>query len=73
MTEGYELGGFKKVFTVEPSRNDSSANFQCNDLDSGPKVSPKVGVTDQKSELQPGRSDPQDPNRIAQKRAPNEA
>ena len=29
---------------------------------------PKVGVTDQKSEIQPG---PQNPNRIAQKRAPN--
>ena len=59
----------KKGFTVEPPRNDSGANFQRNDSDSGPKKSeihaesrsyrPKVGDT------------AQNPNRIAQKRAPN--
>ena len=44
--------------------------MQGNDSGFGPKVRPKVGVTGhQKSELQ--WADPQNPNRIAQKRNPN--
>ena len=59
-------------FTVEPPRNDSGANFQRNDSGFGPKVR----VTGQKSELQTksqsySRGDPQNPNRIVQKRNPN--
>ena len=59
-------------FTVEPPRNDSGANFHLNDSGLGPKVR----VTDQKSELQTKSqsyswADPQNPNRIAQKRDPN--
>ena len=59
-------------FTAEPPRNDSGANFHLNDSDFGPKVR----VTDEKSELQAksqsySRADPQNPNRIAQKRDPN--
>ena len=38
----------QKGFTAEPPRNDSGANFQGNDSDSGPKVR----VTGRKSELQ---------------------
>ena len=54
------------------SRDDSGATFQWDDSDSDPKVR----VTGQKSELQTksqsyNRADPQIPNRIAQKRAPN--
>ena len=59
-------------FTAEAPKNHSGANFQGNDSDSGPKVR----VTGRKSELQTksrrySRTDPQNPNRIAQKRAPN--
>ena len=59
-------------FTAEPPRNDSGANSQSNDSDSGPKVR----VTGRKSELRTksrrySRADPQNPNRIAQKWAPN--
>ena len=59
-------------FTAEPPRNDSGANFQRNDSDSGSKVR----VTGRKSELRTksrrySRADPQNLNRIAQKRAPN--
>ena len=50
------LAGFKKAL---PPRNDSGANFPLNDSDSGPKV----GVTGQKSELQPGRPPSSEPNR----------
>ena len=62
----------QKGFTAEPPKNDSGANFQGNDSDSGPKV----GVTGRKSELRTksrrySRADPQNPNQIAQKRAPN--
>ena len=46
-------------FTAEPLRTDSGANFQWNDSDSGPKV----GVTDQKSEIQLGRAPESEPNR----------
>ena len=60
-------------FTAEPPRNDSGADFQGND--SG--FSPKVRVTSQKSELQAksrsySGAEPQNPNRIAQKRSPNQ-
>ena len=59
-------------FTAGPLRNDSGANFQGNDSGFGPKVR----VTGQKSELQTksqsySGADPQNPNRIAQKRNPN--
>ena len=59
-------------FTAEPPRNDSGADFQGNDSGFGPKVR----VTGQKSELQAksrgcSGADPQNPNRIAQKRNPN--
>ena len=60
-------------FAAEPPRHDSGANFHLNDSGFGPKSQsyrPKVGVTGQKSELQPGRT-PQNPNQIAQKRDPN--
>ena len=58
-------------FTAEPPRNDSGAEFQGNDSVFGPKVR----VTGQKSELQAesrsySGSDPQNPNRMAQKRNP---
>ena len=61
-------------FTAEPPRNDSGTNFQWSDSGFGPKV----GVTGQKSELQTksqsySRADPQNPNRIVQKRPPNGA
>ena len=52
----------QKGFTAEPPRNDSGANFQWNDSDSGPKV----GVTGRKSELQtksPRYSPESEPNR----------
>ena len=60
-------------FTAEPPRNDSGANFQWNDSDSGPKVR----ITGRKPELRTksrrySRANPQNPNRIAQKRAPQE-
>ena len=61
-------------FTAEPPRHDSGADFQ--EIDSGD--GPKARVTGQKSELQTksqsyNRTDPQNPNRIAQKRPPNGA
>ena len=46
-------------FTAEPPRNDSGARLQWNDSDSGPKV----GVADQKSEIQPYRPTESEPNR----------
>ena len=59
-------------FTAEPPRNDSGANFQWNDSDSGPQVR----VTARKSELQTKSQSyswaaSQNPNRIAPKRNPN--
>ena len=44
----YYLSGFKKALLQNPPRNDSGANFQRSDSDSGPKVR----VTGRKSELQ---------------------
>ena len=59
-------------FTAEPPRNDSGTDFGGNDSGFGPKVR----VIGQKSELQTksqsySGADPQNPNRIAQKRNPN--
>ena len=59
-------------FTAEPPRNDSGVKFHLNDSGFGSKVR----VTGQKSGLQAksqsyNRADPQNPNRIAQKRDPN--
>ena len=59
-------------FTVELLRNDSGANFQRNDSDSGPKLRD----TSRKSELRTKSQsysweDPHSPNQIAKKRAPN--
>ena len=60
-------------FTAEPPRNHSGVNFSDTIRVSAPK---SVGVTGQKLESQTksqsySRGEPQNPNRIAQKRAPN--
>ena len=76
-TKTIQIGGvlliwIQEGFTAKPPRNDSRANSQWNDSDSGPKVR----VTGRKSESRTksrrySRADPQNLNRIAQKRAPN--
>ena len=68
----FQVMWIQEGFTAEPPRNDSGANFHLNDSGFGPKVR----VTGQKSGLQAksqsySRADPQNPNRIAQKRGPN--
>ena len=55
-------------FAAEPLRNDSGANFQWNFKRFGfrpesQSCRPKVGDTDQKSEIQPGRPPESEPNR----------
>ena len=53
-------------FTVAPPRHDSGANFQRNDFGFRPESQsyrPKVGVMDQKSDLQPVRLPESEPNR----------
>ena len=60
-------------FSVEPPRNYSGVNFGLKWFRFRPESQsyrPKVGVADQKSERTAGET-PQNPNRIAQKRAPN--
>ena len=60
------LGGFKKALLQNPPRNDSGSNFQGSDSGSAHKSQsyrPKVGVTDQKSEIQPERRSKSEPTR----------